>query len=162
MSFETRTGKWLAVALTASLAVNLFLGGLFVGRWFGPSPVMAERGPRGPERPVQAMMDRMAASLDSEDRTLFERTMDRHRPRLAALGSELRESRRRSVEVMGAEAFDRAALETAMSTLRERNAEFQRALHAALVDAAVSLPPPARQKIAAANRPRSERERRPN
>lgn len=162
MSFETRTGKWLAVALTASLAVNLFLGGLFVGRWLGPSPVMAERGPRGPERPVQAMMDRMAASLDSEDRTLFETTIDKHRPRLTVLGSELRESRRRSVEVMGAETFDRAALETAMSTLRERNAEFQRALHAALIDAAVSLPPPARQKIAAANRPRSERERRPN
>jgi uncharacterized membrane protein len=162
VSFETRTGKWLALALTASLAVNLFLGGLFVGRWLGPSPVMAERGPRGGERPVQAMMNRMAASLEADDRALFEASMERHRPRLMALGNELRESRRRSIETMGAETFDRAALEAAMSELRERNGEFQRTLHGALIEAAAGLPPPARQKIAAAGRPRSERDRPPH
>ncbi len=159
VKFETRTGKWLAAALTASLAINLFLGGLFVGRWLGPSPVMAERGPRGPERPIQAMLNRMGAALDPDDRAVFESAIDRHRPRLAATSAEFREARRRTVEIMASPDFSRGALDTAMNELRERNGEFQRTLHTALVDAAAALPPPARQKLAAASRPRSERER---
>jgi len=157
--FETRSGKWLAAALTASLAVNVFLGGLFVGRWMGPSPVMAERGPPRGERPIQAMLDRMAGSLDTRDRATFESAMDKHRQRLAATGVEFRDARRRTVELMAAEPLDRAQLERAMAHLRERNEEFQRTLHVALIDAAAALPPEARQKIAAAGRPRSERER---
>lgn len=159
--FETRSGKWLAAALTASLAVNVFLGGLFVGRWMGPSPVMAERGPPRGERPVQAMLDRMAGALEAGDRVTFETVMDRHRQRLAAAGVEFREARRRTVELMSAEPFDRPKVEKAMADLRERNQEFQRTLHLALIDAAATLPPEARQKIAAAGRPRSERERPP-
>lgn len=159
VTFETRAGKWLALGLTASLAVNLFLGGLFVGRWLGPSPWHAERSQRGDERPVQAMLNRMASSLEAEERTRFEAAVDRHRPRLAAMGNELREARRRSVERMSADSFDRAAVETAMGDLRERNLEFQRTLHTALIEAAATLPPEARRKIAAAGRPRGDRDR---
>ena len=161
MRFETRSGKWLAVALTASLAINVFLGGLFIGRWMGPSPVLADRGPPRGERPVQAMIDRMSNALDAADRTTFEATMDRHRPRLAASSAEFREARRRTVEFMSAEPFDAAKLEAAMRQLRDRNLEFQTSLHAALIDAATALPPAARHKIAAAGRPRGERERPP-
>ncbi len=162
VTFESRSGKWLAAALTASLAINVFLGGLFVGRWMGPSHMTADRGgpPRG-ERPVQAMLQRMADTLDGGDRVTFETVMDRHRARLAAVGVESREARRRTVELMSAEPFDAAKLATAMTALRERNIEFQRTLHTALIDAAVSLPPAARQKMATAGRPRGERERPP-
>lgn len=157
MTFETRSGKWLAAALTASLAVNVFLGGLFVGRWMGPSPVMADRGPPRAERPVQAMLDRMAGTLEAEDRATFERVMDKHRPRLASAGVEFRDARRRTVDLMAADPFDAVQLDAAMGSLRERNMEFQRTLHAALIDAATSLPPAARQKMAIAGRPRGER-----
>lgn len=159
VTFETRSGKWLAAALTASLAVNVFLGGLFVGRWMSPTPVMADRGPHRAERPVQAMLDRMSGALDVGDRATFETVMDKHRQRLTAAGVEFREARRRTVELMSAEPFDRPKIEKAMADLRERNQEFQRTLHTALIDAAAALPPEARQKIAAAGRPRSERER---
>lgn len=159
--FESRSGKWLAAALTASLAVNVFLGGLFVGRWMGPSPVLADRGSPRTERPVQAMIDRMSGSLEARDRAMFETVMDRHRQGLTAAGVAFREARRRTVEVMSAEPFDRPTVEKAMGDLRERNQEFQRTLHIALIDAAAALPPEARQKIAAAGRPRGERERPP-
>lgn len=160
--FETRSGKWLAAALTASLAINVFLGGLFVGRWMGPSPVLADRGPpRGGERPVQAAIQRMADALDATDRATFEGVMDKHRPRLSAASSELREARRRSAELMSAEPLDTPKLEAAMRHLRERNIEFQTTMHTALVEAAAALPPAARQKIATAGRPRGERERPP-
>jgi uncharacterized membrane protein len=159
VTFETRTTKWLAIALTASLGVNMFLAGVFVGRWVGPPPIFAQAAtPRPPERPVQAMLDRMAAALDEPNRTKFEVIMDRHRPTLSATGTSARESRRRVGELMAAEPFDRAKLETALQDLRERNMEFQRTLHAALTEVAAGLPPEARQKIAAASRPRSERE----
>jgi uncharacterized membrane protein len=159
VKFETRSGRWLAAALTASLAVNVFLGGLFVGRWMGPSPVMAERGPPRGERPMQAMLDRISGALDAEDRAIFETVMDKHRPRLAATGTEFRNARRRTVDLMSAEPFDAAKLEAAMATLRERNLEFQQTLHGALIDAAAALPPGGRQKMATFGRPRSERER---
>lgn len=161
VKFETRSGKWLAAALTASLAINVFLGGLFVGRWMGPSPVLADRGPPRGERPVQAMIDRMANALDAQDRAAFETVMDKHRPRLAATGAEFRDARRRTVELMSAEPLDAAALDMAMRQLRERNIEFQATIHTALLDAVAVLPPAARQKIAHAGRPRSERERPP-
>lgn len=159
VTFESRSGKWLAVALTASLAVNVFLGGLFVGRTMGPSPVLADRGPPRGERPVQAMLDRMAGALDAADRATFETAIDRHRQRLSATGAEFREARRRTVDLMSAEPLDRPKLEKAMADLRERNQEFQRTMHAALIDVAASLPPEARQKIATAGRPRGERDR---
>lgn len=161
VTFESRSGKWLAAALTASLAINIFLGGLFVGRLMGPSPLLADRGPPRAERPVQAMMDRMSSALDTADRATFETVMDRHRQRLSSTNAEFREARRRTAEVMSAEPLDRAKLEKAMADLRDRNQEFQRTMHAALVDVAAALPPDARQKIAAAGRPRGERERPP-
>jgi len=159
VKFETRSGKWLAAALTASLAVNVFLGGLFVGRWMGPSPVLADRGPPRGERPVQAMIDRMANALDAGERATFEAVMDKHRARLSATNAEYRDARRRTVELMSAEPFDAAKLEAAMRHLRDRNIEFQTTMHTALIEAAAALPPAARQKIAAAGRPRGERER---
>lgn len=161
VKFETRSGKWLAAALTASLAINVFLGGLFVGRWMGPSPVLADRGPPRGERPMQAAIERMSNALDANDRTIFESVMDKHRSRLMAAGTEFRDARRRTVEMMSAEPFDAAKLETAMRHLRERNTEFQTTLHAALIEAAAALPTTARQKIATAGRPRGERDRPP-
>lgn len=161
VTFETRAGKWLALALTASLGVNLFLAGLFVGRWVGPPPLFAHAAaPRPPERPVQAMLDRMAAALDEANRTKFEVIMDRHRPGLAAAGAAFRESRRRVGDLMAAEPFDKTPLDAALQDLRTRNMDFQRSLHAALTEAAAGLPPDARQKLAAAaTRSRGERER---
>lgn len=161
VTFETRASKWLTIALTVSLGANLFLAGLFVGRWVGPPPLFAHAATtRHPERPVQAMLDRLAAGLDEPSRTTFETIIERHRPGLTAAGSSFRESRRRVGDVMAAEPFDRAKLDEALRELRERNIEFQRTLHRALTDAAEGLPPPARQKLAAAaSRSRSERER---
>lgn len=160
VTFESRASKWLAIALTASLGVNLFLAGLFVGRWVGPPPLFAHAAaPRPPERPVQAMLDRLAAALEEPNRATFESIMDRHRPTLSAAGMAFRESRRRAGDVMAAEQFDKAQLEAALQDLRTRNMDFQRSLHAALTEAATGLPPPARQKLAAAaTRSRSERE----
>lgn len=161
VSFETRASKWLAIALTISLGVNLFLAGLFVGRWVGPPPLFAHAAaPRSPERPVQAMIDRMAASLDEPNRVTFERIMDKHRPELSTAGASFREARRRVGDAMGAEPFDQTKLESALQELRARNMEFQRRLHAALGEAAAGLPPSERQKLAAATtRSRSEREK---
>jgi len=159
VTFESRSGRWLAVGLTASLAINVFLGGLFVGRWMSPSPVMADRGPPRGDRPVLAMLDRVAGALEPGDRVTFEAVMDKHRQRLTATGTEFREARRRTVELMSAEPFDRPKVERAMADLRERSQEFQRTLHTALIDAAAALPTEARHKIALAGRPRSERER---
>jgi uncharacterized membrane protein len=105
------------------------------------------------------MLDRMAGALDAADRATFETAIDRHRQRLSATGAEFREARRRTVDLMSAEPLDRPKLEKAMADLRERNQEFQRTMHAALIDVAASLPPEARQKIATAGRPRGERDR---
>ena len=161
VTFETRAGKWLAVALTASLAANLFLAGLFVGRWFGPPPMFAHAAaPRVTERPVQAKLDRVAGSLDESSRSTFETIVSRHRPRLADAGAAFRETRSRVAEVMAAEPFDKAKLDAALQDLRARSMEFQGTLHTALSDAAAGLPAPARQDLAkAATRSRSERER---
>ena len=66
---------WILIALIVSLALNLFLGGLMIGRWVSGPPhhrmpfaAGAERGPAGePGRILQ----RMAGSLPPDQRPAF-------------------------------------------------------------------------------------------
>ena len=146
-----RAGKWLAAAFTASLAVNVFLAGLFVGQKMTapmPPPGIAFRSPDRPgERPMPAIFDRVADALAPEHRATFLSVMDKHRAEIMAAGSAVRDARIKVRGLLGSDQFDRSATEAAMSDLRERHTAFQRTLQSAFVDAAQALPPDARRQM---------------
>jgi len=149
-----RAGKWLAAAFTASLAVNVFLAGLFVGQKMTaplPPPGFAFRAAERPgDRPMPAILDRVADSLPPEQRTTFLGVIAKHQSNIATAGAAVREARAKVRDLMASEQFNRGATEAAMSDLRDRQIAFQRTLQAAFVDAAEALPPEARRQMVSA------------
>ena len=151
--------RWLGGMLAASLALNLFLAGVFVGRYAAdpgaavavPAPATEPaRGERGPlaDLPGRPFIQRMAQNLPPEERAKFEAAVAAHRPALSAAASRVREVRLRVHDAIAVEPFDRAALETAFEQLRRRNEELQKAIQTALADAVAGLPPDARKALA--------------
>jgi uncharacterized membrane protein len=147
VSLEPRTGKWLAIALTASLGVNIFLAGLFVGRQMVEPPALRTVAFRPGDRPMPAFVDRVAAALTPDHRDTFLTAMGKFRPQIEASGDAVREARMKVRQLLAAEKFDRAATEQAMAELRQRNTEYQRTVQAALLGAAEALPPDARRAM---------------
>lgn len=152
VSFKSGTGTWLAIAFTASLAVNVFLAGLFVGqRMMAPMPPAAAAAFRGGDRPgergMPAIVNRIAEILPPEQRTEFLATVDKHRAEIMAAGAAVRDARGKVRELLSADNFDRAATESAMNDLRDRHSAFQRVLQTAMLDATEALPPETRRQI---------------
>jgi uncharacterized membrane protein len=145
--------SWLIILLLASLGLNVFLGGLMLGRWFSGPPMMrhlalyGERGSGG-DSPGRVILDRMAASLASEHRPAFEAAIARHRDRITQAAAQAREARSQVREALSKEPFDRAALDRAFESVRSSNTALQAATQDAIADAADSLPPEARQRLA--------------
>ncbi|HEX2116861.1 MAG TPA: periplasmic heavy metal sensor [Alphaproteobacteria bacterium] len=140
---------WILIALIGSLGLNLFLGGLMVGRWVSGPPhrhvAMAERVPGGePGR----FLNRMASSLPPEHRPVFEGVISKHQDRVAELANQARAAREQVRDVLGKEPFDRAALDRAFETVRARNMALQSEVQMAIAEAAAGLPPEARQRLA--------------
>lgn len=156
-----RTAIWLAVALVASLAVNLFIAGIFAGRYFSgatTSAVVAERRqetarPRA-QRGLPRVIRRMAERLPPEHRRTFFSTIQEHRPAIREAALALQRARLAVRDEVVREELDGEKLGRALEQLRTRNIAVQKALHEAVADAVGRLPSDARRTIADFNRPR--------
>jgi len=141
--------SWIVIALIVSVGLNLFLGGLMVGRWISGPPhrpfATAERGSGGePGR----FLHRMASTLPPEHRPVFDAVISKHQNRIAELASEAREAREQVRAVLNKEPFDRAALDRAFENIRARNIALQTEIQMTISEAAAGLPPEARQRLA--------------
>ncbi len=148
-----RTGKWLAVALVASLAVNIFVGGLYAAHWLmrPPHMVMMQRA-NAPDRGMPGFLDRIGEALPLADRSTWRGIVTKHQPEIAATGSAVREARRHVRDLLSADVVDPKALDAAFGELRERQAKFQQTLQATITEAALALPAPARRQMIDASR----------
>jgi uncharacterized membrane protein len=141
---------WILIALIGSLGLNLFLGGLIVGRWVSGPPhrppfAFAERAPGGePSR----FLHRMASTLPPDHRPVFESAISKHQDRIVELANQARAARAQVREVLGKEPFDRAALDRAFETVRARNMALQAEVQMTIGEAAADLPPDARRQLA--------------
>jgi uncharacterized membrane protein len=150
VTIDNKATKWLALALLVSLSVNLLLGGLIAG-WHLRDP-----GPRHPnaslerpiERPVQALLERMTARLEPDERRVFHATLQAHRADLQAAREEVKIARQKLRRILNADLFDREAMDAAFADVRARTNAFQAVLQGAIADAAESLSPEARRRLA--------------
>ena len=132
----------LGIALAVSVAVNLFTLGFLTARGFHGA-----RGHDGPAHGAQEQRMRRgrdahgfgpyAAELSEARRT----AMRGHRQTIA-------EAQRAVAAALGAEPFDRAALQAALQALRARQAAAGEAAHDALVELAGKLDAPSRRALA--------------
>ncbi|HSE79866.1 MAG TPA: periplasmic heavy metal sensor [Alphaproteobacteria bacterium] len=146
VTIDSRAAKWLALALLVSLGVNLFLGGLLAGRYFGPQHRTFARS-EAYERPGQEFFRRLIGRVPAEHRAAFEDVLSAKRPDMERTSQALRESRTKIREAVRAEPFDRAKLEAAFAEVRERNMALQKSVHEAMAEAVQKLPAEARGRL---------------
>ena len=152
------SNKWVVIALTASLAINVFLAGLFVGRQMGGPPphfarfVMrdhheAPAGWRPGDPGVPPIIKRIADAMSPQYRAILTQAMEQHRADLVAAGLAFRNARMKMRQILLADTFDRPAAEAAMAELRDKETAFHGALQSALLDAAAQLPVQGRRQL---------------
>ena len=153
----TPLARRLAIALVASLALNLFLGGMATSRWlFHPPPPAHFAGP-GDFGHFNRRAALRALSGESRDRVeaLWRQHVDDIRPRIRAV----REARREVARQLLAEPIDDTALERAYARLREHADAAQAAVHAMLGEVARALSPDERKRFFEAALKRRDRKR---
>jgi uncharacterized membrane protein len=154
------SGKWLAAALLASLAVNLFIGGLFAGRLLSPAPAATvATGENGDQRPVRRLVMALASGLDDAERETFITAIAGREAEMRSAGREVRAARRAALARIHAAPFDRHALDEALATLRQKQDVLQVALQTAIADAVEKLSDDARKRIGVPNRRQREERR---
>jgi uncharacterized membrane protein len=132
----TRTA-WLAGALFVSLALNVFIGGAFLGAHLvekqRPAPPSAAFGPRNP---VAAAV----STLSPETQALWRQQMPEY---AQTYGPKMREARRLTRETMrgfGSEPFDDDGAIEALQRARALEFESRNAMDRKLVTFAATLP----------------------
>lgn len=167
--------------LVASLALNLFLGGLTAGRWIygrGHGSLLASapqgavvqgtpaQGAAGERGMSAAFSDparggpllRLAHRLPHpHDQTLREAVKARE-AEFTERANALRLARRGVGEAFTADPFDSAAAERAFETLRQRQVALQALGQIVLVETARQLPKEARTRLIERGRPATEKE----
>ena len=146
-------GRAIAIALFASLALNLFLGGVMVGRWLAPQPPTAafEAGGFGG---LIANMRAAAATLPAEQQAALREAMGHHRSEIREELIALRDARQAALATLVAEPFDRVSTEAAFAELQQQSQAVQTAIHEAMLDAAERLPGDARRQLVESGRHR--------
>jgi len=153
----TRT-RWLILALLASLAVNVFVGGLVIGRWVdhGWHGGGAHwRGGTPPEGPGPRWLRRM---VGEEGMPAVRAAWADHAAVIDPLRSEAHVARRAVADALAADPFVRADYETALAAMRASMERMHAATHAAMVDVVESMS--SEQRAAFAERARAWADRR--
>jgi len=120
----------LGAALVASLALNLFLGGVMVGHRVNPGAGLLE-GQITPAN-LKVRMERVLSVLPPNDATLVRGLFDAQRENLAQRFRALQESRKAIGAALRAQPFDPAAFTTAYEAMQARNQEWQAAIQAVI------------------------------
>jgi uncharacterized membrane protein len=164
-----RGGKWIIGILLVSLGINVFLGGLIVGRMiYGPrfrvADFMQQRQPANAQ--LGALLSgpimRIVQSIPDEHRQKFVRAMEAHRTALQSTNQGVREARVRLGEATVAEPFNRASFVAASDQLSTRTQAQRKVFVEAIADGIAELPIDVRRRIvdAAAGAPGAPARRR--
>jgi uncharacterized membrane protein len=133
--------RWRSILLVASLALNLFFGGMFVARHaFGP--------PRGPDAMLSRLIDELGSGLSDADRATLQDVFESHAAAIKARAGEAMHARAGIRAAMVAEPFDAGALTAAVDDASARDTTMRKALERMLLEAATQVSPEGRRKLA--------------
>lgn len=142
----------LKYALIASLALNLLIVGAVAGTMYG----FRKHHPRFAERGEDFGMMGLTRVLPDERRKEMRKLLRADRASLRPLMEEVRNARREAAGKLGAEPFDRAALEAAITNVAEKERTVRSAAVTAFLGHAEKLTAEERAKLAEWWRKKSE------
>ncbi len=143
--FVGRTGLWL----TASLALNVFLAGLWIGGFVGDSgevPFEARLRSATPVFSAQGILFALPEASREEARDI----LDARSALIRASIEDLRAARRAVAAAMAREPLDQVATDAALVELRGRTETVQSVLHGIVLEIAKDLDPADRERLARA------------
>lgn len=135
--------RWITILgalLLLSLAVNLFIGGVILGRGVGG---VGEGG-------FRVGIERIMRALPDSDREAMQAVLDRRRDELQQRFIDFRAARRAAGELLRADAFDAAAFAAAEQDAREKSFALQNAVRDLVMEAVPRLSPEGRAALAKA------------
>jgi len=139
--------RLVSVALFASLAVNLFLGGLMMGRWLDPrhhgGPPHMERD-RPPEGSAPGWLRR---AVGPEGAPALEQAWRAKSSEIEPLRAASDRARAAVVEALEATPYDPAAYATALSAYRDAMNRMRMAVDGFMVDIVGQLTPEQRLRL---------------
>ncbi len=141
--------RLLAIVLLSSVALNLFLGGIVVGKYIGQ---VSESKPGHPPHRLPRLRW-MIQSLPEESREKIRPLLREHRGNMKFQKRRAREARRAVHQQLTASDFNADALSEALEKLRQEMGEAQKVMHAVLVKIASQLDEEDRQRLSETTRP---------
>ncbi|WP_020179089.1 periplasmic heavy metal sensor [Methylopila sp. M107] len=138
-----RPHGFIYALLALSLAVNMMAVGYLGYFAYAGLKVKEPRGPRNIENTIEFVSKRYPKSVGDKVRAkLLDRKFE-----LAQAHDELKVARRASRRAMREDPVNKEHVETAFAALREKTSNFQKLVHAAIVDALPELPEADRDEI---------------
>jgi uncharacterized membrane protein len=132
-------GRWMTWALVASLALNLFLGGVVGMRLWREHRIAQERsayaGPVG----------RLTAGMPETARAKVRTVLDARQQEFRERSREFRQARNAAFQTLASDAFDRTRAEAAFAEARQRATAMSELVQTVLVEAAATLTPEERK-----------------
>jgi len=147
------TTKWLGIGLVASLALNLFVMGAWIGKF-------ARHGDRVETERVT--LGAMTDSLSPQGRKLLRQSMRTNRKEAIPIFKQLNDARGRANEALDAEPYNPDAYAAALRDIRTYSEAGQTLLHATLVDVVGKLSPADRHRLAQESKKLLEATRKPH
>lgn len=136
--------RLVSLALFGSLIVNLFLGGLMIGRWFDPNPARHRVERASTEGGAPGWMYR---ALGPEGAPALEKAWEAHAPSITPLREAMRNSREAVTATLEAEPFDRQAYADALANMRNGMDRFYTAINDVMLDVVSQLTPEQRRAV---------------
>jgi len=128
----------LGAALLVSLGLNVFLGGVMIGRW-------AEHGFAHSGGSPRFIREAALKALNPAARAIVDDLRDRHQAQMRDKFRAVRQATRALEAQLQADEIDRAALDAAQADLSDRWAEARAEMARGMTELALALPPDARK-----------------
>ncbi|MFL9827584.1 periplasmic heavy metal sensor [Rhodoplanes sp. SY1] len=134
--------RGLHVALLASLCLNVTLGSYVAAQWLAPRPIIGA-APGAPARLVEAIADR----LPDDDAARLRRLYDAKKPAVAEAQAAYEQALRNAILKLADPQLDVAAFRAAVTEARDKRVAIGDIVIDAVVEAAVQIPPQAREAL---------------
>jgi uncharacterized membrane protein len=145
-----------AIVLIGSLALNLFLGGILVGKYFGHH----SEPKHFPHHRMPPRLHWMIQALPEESQAKIRPLMREYRSKKRSQRHRFRQARRAVHEQLTASDFNKESLSKALATLRQEMGNTQQQMHTQLVKMASQLDEKERQILSEATHRRRPHRRR--
>ena len=135
---STTRSRVLMIALILSVLINLIL----IGGWVGRSMLASSH-----HRPMPDHLGWILRGLDEQERTALRPELRAHAREVFPLRREIRTAQKAFDEMAMQETVDKAALEAALTRLREASLAYQVSSHEQLVNILERLEPEDRNRV---------------